>query len=73
MMPNRKTDMNNNFAVSSDYIGANYDYANADDAHAGQDPAGPRDLPAGVHVALANHPRVSVADSARDSPLGLCQ
>ncbi len=28
-MPNRKTDTNNNFAVSTDYIGANYEYADA--------------------------------------------
>lgn len=26
MMPNRKTDCNNNFAVSTDYIGMNYEY-----------------------------------------------
>lgn len=59
MMPNRKTDMNNNFAVSSDYIGANYDYANADD------PTRARILKAhetylrGFMWTLANHPRVS--------------
>ena len=29
-MPNRKTDTNNNFAISTDYIGANYDYPNGD-------------------------------------------
>jgi len=29
MMPNRKTDTNNNCAVSTDYLGANYDYPNA--------------------------------------------
>ncbi|MBW3543499.1 MAG: FAD-dependent oxidoreductase, partial [Planctomycetes bacterium] len=26
LMPNRKTDTNNNFAVSTDYLGANYEY-----------------------------------------------
>ncbi|MCA8998007.1 MAG: FAD-dependent oxidoreductase [Planctomycetaceae bacterium] len=31
MMPNRKTDLNNNFAVSTDWIGMNYDYPEADD------------------------------------------
>jgi hypothetical protein len=30
MMPNRKTDCNNNFAVSTDYIGMNYDYPDSD-------------------------------------------
>ncbi|MCC7418883.1 MAG: FAD-dependent oxidoreductase [Planctomycetaceae bacterium] len=29
-MPNRKTDTNNNFAVSTDHIGANYDYPEGD-------------------------------------------
>jgi hypothetical protein len=31
MMPNRKTDVNNNHAVSTDFISMNYDYAGADD------------------------------------------
>lgn len=30
LMPNRKTDVNNNFAVSTDYIGQNYEYPDAD-------------------------------------------
>lgn len=29
-MPNRKTDTNNNFAISTDFIGANYDYPEGD-------------------------------------------
>lgn len=29
-MPNRKTDTNNNFAISTDYLGANYDYPDGD-------------------------------------------
>ncbi|HVJ87328.1 MAG TPA: FAD-dependent oxidoreductase [Caulifigura sp.] len=29
MLPNRKTDLNNNFAVSTDWIGMNYDYPEA--------------------------------------------
>jgi hypothetical protein len=29
-MPNRKTDTNNNFAVSTDYLGQNYDYPDGD-------------------------------------------
>jgi hypothetical protein len=32
MMPNGKTDINNNGGFSTDYIGANYDYPNADHA-----------------------------------------
>ncbi len=31
MMPNRKTDVNNNHAVSTDFISMNYDYPDADD------------------------------------------
>jgi hypothetical protein len=30
LMPNRKTDANNNFAVSTDFIGRNYDYPDGD-------------------------------------------
>ncbi len=30
MMPNRKTDVNNNYAVSTDYIGQNYQYPDGD-------------------------------------------
>ena len=29
-MPNRKTDTNNNFAFSTDFIGMNYDYPDGD-------------------------------------------
>ena len=29
-MPNRKTDTNNNFAISTDFIGQNWDYPDAD-------------------------------------------
>src|SRR5690606_36690550 len=30
LMPNRKTDSNNNFAISTDNIGMNYDYPDGD-------------------------------------------
>lgn len=59
MMPNRKTDMNNNFAVSSDYIGANYDYANADDATRARILQAHETYLRGFMWTLANHPRVS--------------
>jgi hypothetical protein len=57
-MPNRKTDTNNNCAVSTDWIGFNHDYPEADyatrqrifDAH--------RDYQLGLMWTLANHPRV---------------
>ena len=58
LMPNRKTDSNNNFAVSTDNIGMNYAYPTADYAT--------RERIIKQHVAyqqglmwtLANHPRV---------------
>jgi hypothetical protein len=58
LMPNRKTDCNNNFAVSTDHIGANYGYPEGDYAT--------RDKIIRDHIAyqqglmwtLANHPRV---------------
>lgn len=59
MMPNRKTDMNNNFAVSSDYIGANYDYPNADDATRVRILKAHETYLRGFMWTLANHPRVS--------------
>ncbi len=58
LMPNRKTDSNNNFAFSTDDIGTNYDYPDGDYAT--------REKILKAHVAyqqglmwtLANHPRV---------------
>lgn len=57
-MPNRKTDTNNNFAVSTDWIGQNYDWPHADheerqrifDAHLSYQQ--------GLMWSLAHHPRV---------------
>ncbi len=58
LMPNRKTDSNNNYAFSTDNIGMNYDYPDADYAR--------REVIIREHVhyqqglmwTLANHPRV---------------
>lgn len=57
-MPNRKTDSNNNFAFSTDYIGANYTYPDADYAtreHIWKDHIAYQQ---GLMWTLANHPRV---------------
>ena len=43
-MPNHKTDINNNGGFSTDFIGANYDYPDADYATPGADLAGARGL-----------------------------
>lgn len=57
-MPNRKTDTNNNFAVSTDFIGQNYRWASSD--YAGRDAIFRAHLSyqQGLMWSLANHPRV---------------
>jgi hypothetical protein len=57
-MPNRKTDTNNNFAISTDNIGMNYDYPNADYATRERIWQEHRDYQMGLMWTLANHPRV---------------
>lgn len=58
MMPNRKTDCNNNFAVSTDFIGRNYDYADGDYATRDRIIAAHRTYQQGLMWTLANSPRV---------------
>ncbi len=58
MMPNRKTDCNNNFAVSTDFIGRNYDYADGDYATRDRIVAAHRTYQQGLMWTLANSPRV---------------
>lgn len=58
MMPNRKTDTNNNCAVSTDYIGANYRYPEADYAERDAIILEHRRYQQGLMWTLANHPRV---------------
>ncbi len=57
-MPNRKTDINNKEAVSSDYIGANYDYPEADYATREKIIQAHYTYQMGLMWTLANHPRV---------------
>ncbi|MBI1349270.1 FAD-dependent oxidoreductase [bacterium] len=57
-MPNRKTDTNNNFAISTDYIGANYDYPNADYKTREAIFEDHKNYQQGLMYTLANHPRV---------------
>jgi hypothetical protein len=58
LMPNRKTDSNNNFDFSTDDIGSNYDYPDGD--HATRDRVWKEhiDYTQGLMWTLANHPRV---------------
>lgn len=58
LMPNRKTDANNNFAVSTDHIGANYDYPDADYATREKIWKDHIDYQQGLMWTMANHPRV---------------
>lgn len=57
-MPNRKTDVNNNFAFSTDYIGKNYEYPEADYARRDQIVKDHENYQKGLMWTLANHPRV---------------
>ncbi len=57
-MPNRKTDTNNNYAISTDYIGANYDYPEADYRTRDKIIEDHRRYQMGLMYTLANNPRV---------------
>ncbi len=58
LMPNRKTDSNNNFAFSTDHIGMNYDYPDGDYATRERICQEHIDYQQGLMWTLANHPRV---------------
>ncbi|MGD8427079.1 MAG: FAD-dependent oxidoreductase [Balneolaceae bacterium] len=57
-MPNRKTDINNKLAFSTDYIGMNYGYPDGDYARRSAIIADHRNYQQGLLWTLANHPRV---------------
>lgn len=58
MMPNGKTDTNNNCAVSTDFIGQNHAYADASYAERARIIAAHDSYQKGLMWSLANHPRV---------------
>ncbi len=58
LMPNRKTDSNNNFAFSTDNIGMNYAYPDGDYATREKIIQEHIDYQKGLMWTLANHPRV---------------
>ena len=58
MMPNGKTDTNNNFAVSTDYIGANYKYPEASYKDREKIIADHEQYQKGLMWSICNHPRV---------------
>ena len=57
-MPNRKTDTNNKFGFSTDYIGRNYDYPEASYAEREKIIEEHRNYQMGLMWTLANHPRI---------------
>jgi hypothetical protein len=58
LMPNRKTDTNNNFAISTDHLGANYLYPDADYPTRERIIQDHLDYQQGLMWTLANSPRV---------------
>lgn len=60
-MPNRKTDVNNNFAFSTDYIGKNYAYPDGDYATRDAIVRDHENYQKGLMWTLANHARVPEA------------
>lgn len=57
-MPNRKTDTNNKFGFSTDYIGRNYDYPEASYGEREKIIEDHRNYQMGLMWTLANHPRI---------------
>jgi hypothetical protein len=72
-MPNRKTDTNNNHAISTDYIGGNYEYPEADYPTREKIIADHRSYQQGLLWTLANHPRVPAKVRAEFQRLGLAK
>lgn len=72
-MPNRKTDTNNNFAISTDYIGANYAYPEADYATREKIIEDHKRYQLGLMYTLANNPRVPEKIREEFQRLGLAK
>jgi hypothetical protein len=72
-MPNRKTDTNNNFAISTDFIGANTAYPDGDYATRERIVAEHRRYQMGLMWTLANHPRVPEPIREQFQQLGLAK
>jgi len=72
-MPNRKTDTNNNFAISTDFIGQNWDYAEADYATRDKIIQAHQDWQKGLLWTYAHHPRIPENIRAAYQNLGLAK
>jgi hypothetical protein len=73
LMPNRKTDANNNKAVSTDAIGMNWNYPEASDAERTQIVARHLEYTQGLLWTLAQHPRVPAHVRAHFTTWGLAK
>ena len=72
-MPNRKTDTNNNYAISTDFIGENWEYPEADYATRAKIWRAHEDWQKGLMWTLAHHPRVPETVRAEFQRLGLAK
>jgi hypothetical protein len=72
-MPNRKTDTNNNYAISTDFIGQNWDYPEADYAQRARIWQAHEDWQKGLMWTLANSPRVPEKVRAEFQRIGLAK
>ncbi len=72
-MPNRKTDTNNNFAISTDFIGQNWNYPEADYATRAKIVQAHVDWQKGLMWTYAHHPRVPEKIRAEFQRLGLAK
>jgi hypothetical protein len=72
-MPNRKTDTNNNHAISTDFIGANWDYPEADYETRAKIWKAHEDWQKGLMWTYAHHPRVPKHIQEAFQKLGLAK
>ena len=72
-MPNRKTDTNNRLGFSTDFVGQNYDYPEADYAERERNVLGHRTYQQGLMWSLAYHPRIPEHIRAEVSRWGMCR
>lgn len=72
-MPNRKTDTNNRTGFSTDFIGQNYTYPEADYAEREKIAERHRQYQRGLMWTLAYHPRMSAHIRAEVSRWGMCK
>jgi hypothetical protein len=73
LMPNRKTDTNNNFGFSTDYIGSSYEWPDGDYATRDRIYEDHLQYQRGLMWTLANHPRVPESIRREVSRWGNCK